>query len=112
MKVLLPEAGALLCCHINACFPSLEHFALLGFRLPNLILFLMEYILFSYKVLLNIVGGFIFAGFGRIGRLILRIATSRDDIDVVAVNDPFIDSKYMVCATKLKQTAILYISPY
>lgn len=26
----------------------------------------------------------------------LRIATFRDDIDVVAVNDPFIDAKYMV----------------
>lgn len=35
-------------------------------------------------------------GFGRIGRLVLRIATFRDDIEVVAVNDPFIDSKYMV----------------
>ncbi|KAJ0951373.1 putative glyceraldehyde-3-phosphate dehydrogenase (phosphorylating) [Helianthus annuus] len=35
------------------------------------------------------------AGFGRIGRLVLRIATFRDDIEVVAVNDPFIDSKYM-----------------
>jgi glyceraldehyde 3-phosphate dehydrogenase len=28
--------------------------------------------------------------------LVLRIATSRDDIEVVAVNDPFIDAKYMV----------------
>lgn len=36
------------------------------------------------------------AGFGRIGRLVLRIATFRDDIEVVAVNDPFIDAKYMV----------------
>ncbi|XP_028104723.1 glyceraldehyde-3-phosphate dehydrogenase GAPCP1, chloroplastic-like isoform X4 [Camellia sinensis] len=36
-------------------------------------------------------------GFGRIGRLVLRIATSRDDMDVVAVNDPFVDAKYMVC---------------
>ncbi|TKW23363.2 hypothetical protein SEVIR_4G281201v4 [Setaria viridis] len=27
--------------------------------------------------------------------LVLRIATSRDDIEVVAVNDPFIDAKYM-----------------
>ncbi|XP_038691374.1 glyceraldehyde-3-phosphate dehydrogenase GAPCP2, chloroplastic-like [Tripterygium wilfordii] len=34
-------------------------------------------------------------GFGRIGRLVLRVATYRDDIDVVAVNDPFIDAKYM-----------------
>ncbi|OAY79828.1 Glyceraldehyde-3-phosphate dehydrogenase GAPCP1, chloroplastic [Ananas comosus] len=32
-------------------------------------------------------------GFGRIGRLVLRIATARDDIEVVAVNDPFIDAK-------------------
>ncbi|KAH8501209.1 hypothetical protein Peur_042934 [Populus x canadensis] len=34
-------------------------------------------------------------GFGRIGRLVLRVATFRDDIDVVAVNDPFIDAEYM-----------------
>ncbi|ESQ35183.1 hypothetical protein EUTSA_v10007716mg [Eutrema salsugineum] len=34
-------------------------------------------------------------GFGRIGRLVLRIATFRDDIEVVAVNDPFIGAKYM-----------------
>lgn len=38
----------------------------------------------------------VIAGFGRIGRLVLRIATNRDDIEVVAVNDPFIDAKYMV----------------
>lgn len=38
----------------------------------------------------------VLAGFGRIGRLVLRIASSRDDIDVVAVNDPFVDAKYMV----------------
>ena len=37
------------------------------------------------------------AGFGRIGRLVLRVATFRDDVDVVAINDPFIDAKYMVC---------------
>ncbi|KAJ8633295.1 hypothetical protein MRB53_026631 [Persea americana] len=34
-------------------------------------------------------------GFGRIGRLVLRIAMSRDDVEVVAINDPFIDAKYM-----------------
>jgi glyceraldehyde 3-phosphate dehydrogenase len=33
-------------------------------------------------------------GFGRIGRLILRIATQRDDVEVVAINDPFIDAEY------------------
>jgi len=38
-------------------------------------------------------------GFGRIGRLIMRDAASRKDVEVVAVNDPFIDvtyAKYML----------------
>ena len=36
-------------------------------------------------------------GFGRIGRLVLRAATERpQDIQVVAVNDPFISAEYMV----------------
>ena len=38
-------------------------------------------------------------GFGRIGRLVLRACTERDDVQVVAINDPFIDleySKYML----------------
>lgn len=39
---------------------------------------------------------FVTVGFGRIGRLVLRVASFRDDIDVVAVNDPFIDAEYMV----------------
>ncbi|GER33863.1 glyceraldehyde-3-phosphate dehydrogenase [Striga asiatica] len=43
-------------------------------------------------------------GFGRIGRLVLRIATFRDDIDVVAVNDPFIDAKYMAYMLKYDST--------
>ncbi|KAM3513709.1 hypothetical protein MY11210_002618 [Beauveria gryllotalpidicola] len=33
-------------------------------------------------------------GFGRIGRIVFRNAVEHDDIDVVAVNDPFIDVKY------------------
>jgi len=33
-------------------------------------------------------------GFGRIGRLIMRDAAERKDVEVVAVNDPFIDVKY------------------
>ncbi|KAK6133109.1 hypothetical protein DH2020_033148 [Rehmannia glutinosa] len=44
------------------------------------------------------------SGFGRIGRLVLRIATFRDDIDVVAVNDPFIDAKYMAYMFKYDST--------
>ncbi|KAL6603681.1 hypothetical protein ACP70R_044042 [Stipagrostis hirtigluma subsp. patula] len=43
-------------------------------------------------------------GFGRIGRLVLRIATSRDDIEVLAVNDPFIDAKYMAYMFKYDST--------
>lgn len=35
-------------------------------------------------------------GFGRIGRLVLRAAVEKDTVDVVAVNDPFIDIAYMV----------------
>ncbi|WP_337927761.1 glyceraldehyde 3-phosphate dehydrogenase NAD-binding domain-containing protein, partial [Anaerotignum lactatifermentans] len=30
-------------------------------------------------------------GFGRIGRLVFRAAIERGDVEVVAVNDPFID---------------------
>ncbi|XP_072963779.1 glyceraldehyde-3-phosphate dehydrogenase GAPCP2, chloroplastic [Typha angustifolia] len=47
-------------------------------------------------------------GFGRIGRLVLRIATSRDDIEVVAVNDPFIDAKYMAYMFKYDSTHGLF----
>ncbi|XP_043689747.1 glyceraldehyde-3-phosphate dehydrogenase GAPCP1, chloroplastic-like isoform X2 [Telopea speciosissima] len=43
-------------------------------------------------------------GFGRIGRLVLRIATTRDDIEVVALNDPFIDAKYMAYMFKYDST--------
>lgn len=35
-------------------------------------------------------------GFGRIGRLVFRASLGRDDIQVVAVNDPFLDPAYMV----------------
>eukprot|EP00484_Ammonia_sp_Unknown_P013045 CAMPEP_0197075996 /NCGR_PEP_ID=MMETSP1384-20130603/211890_1 /TAXON_ID=29189 /ORGANISM="Ammonia sp." /LENGTH=391 /DNA_ID=CAMNT_0042514845 /DNA_START=47 /DNA_END=1222 /DNA_ORIENTATION=- len=35
-------------------------------------------------------------GFGRIGRMVLRASLRRDDIDVVAINDPFIPVDYMV----------------
>jgi glyceraldehyde 3-phosphate dehydrogenase len=33
-------------------------------------------------------------GFGRIGRLVCRAACERDDVEVVAFNDPFIDAEY------------------
>ena len=34
-------------------------------------------------------------GFGRIGRLVMRVSLERDNVDVVAINDPFIDLEYM-----------------
>ena len=35
-------------------------------------------------------------GFGRIGRLVMRAALEHEDVQVVAVNDPFIGLDYMV----------------
>ena len=37
-----------------------------------------------------------FLRFGRIGRLVFRAALEKPDINVVAINDPFIDLDYMV----------------
>ncbi|KAL5991154.1 hypothetical protein ACLOJK_012060 [Asimina triloba] len=34
-------------------------------------------------------------GFGRIGRLVARVALQRDDVELVAINDPFITTDYM-----------------
>ncbi len=39
-------------------------------------------------------------GFGRIGRLVFRASLNRDDIDVVGVNDPFLDAEYMAYLLK------------
>ena len=35
-------------------------------------------------------------GFGRIGRIVFRNAIEHDDIEIVAVNDPFIETHYAV----------------
>ncbi|CAK9786815.1 glyceraldehyde 3-phosphate dehydrogenase [Cutaneotrichosporon oleaginosum] len=43
-------------------------------------------------------------GFGRIGRIVLRNALEHGDIDVVAINDPFIDLDYMVYMFKYDST--------
>jgi len=39
-------------------------------------------------------------GFGRIGRLAFRYAVGRDDVQVVAINDPFLSLDYMVYMLK------------
>jgi len=43
-------------------------------------------------------------GFGRIGRIVFRNAVEKDDVDVVAVNDPFIDPTYAVYMLKYDST--------
>jgi len=43
-------------------------------------------------------------GFGRIGRLALRYAVTCNDVQVVAINDPFIDLDYMVYMLKYDST--------
>lgn len=43
-------------------------------------------------------------GFGRIGRIVFRNAINRDDVDVVAVNDPFIDITYAAYMLKYDST--------
>ena len=35
-------------------------------------------------------------GFGRIGRLVFRAAIETGKVDIVGINDPFIDLDYMV----------------
>jgi len=43
-------------------------------------------------------------GFGRIGRIVMRNAIEHGDLEVVAVNDPFIDLEYMVYMFKYDST--------
>ncbi|MDR0272046.1 MAG: type I glyceraldehyde-3-phosphate dehydrogenase [Clostridiales bacterium] len=43
-------------------------------------------------------------GFGRIGRLAFRYAMTCEDVEVVAINDPFIDLDYMVYMLKYDST--------
>lgn len=43
-------------------------------------------------------------GAGRIGRLVLRAILAMNDVDVVAVNDPFIGTKYLAYLLKYDST--------
>ncbi|ORX56345.1 glyceraldehyde-3-phosphate dehydrogenase [Hesseltinella vesiculosa] len=43
-------------------------------------------------------------GFGRIGRIVLRAALKNPNVEVVAINDPFIDLEYMVYMFKYDST--------
>lgn len=48
------------------------------------------------------------SGFGRIGRLVARVALERDDIELVAINDPFISPEYMVINFPLVLRCLLF----
>ena len=39
-------------------------------------------------------------GFGRIGRLVFRASLSHPELEVVAINDPFVDAEYMAYMLK------------
>ncbi|KAI9350893.1 hypothetical protein BDR26DRAFT_915015 [Obelidium mucronatum] len=43
-------------------------------------------------------------GFGRIGRIVLRAALEHPDVQVVSINDPFIELEYMVYLLKYDST--------
>jgi glyceraldehyde 3-phosphate dehydrogenase len=43
-------------------------------------------------------------GFGRIGRLAFRVCAGRNDVEVVGINDPFIDPAYMAYMLKYDST--------
>jgi glyceraldehyde 3-phosphate dehydrogenase len=43
-------------------------------------------------------------GFGRIGRIVFRNAVEHDDVEIVAVNDPFIEPKYAEYMLKYDST--------
>jgi len=45
-------------------------------------------------------------GFGRIGRLVARVALQSDDIELVAVNDPFIATDYMTYMFKYDEISV------
>lgn len=46
-------------------------------------------------------------GFGRIGRIVFRNAVEHDDVEIVAVNDPFIEPKYAVSIPASRQPSLL-----
>ena len=39
-------------------------------------------------------------GFGRIGKLAFQAALEKKEVEIVAINDPFIDSEYMAYMVK------------
>ena len=55
-------------------------------------------------------------GFGRIGRIVFRNAVEKDDVEIVACNDPFIEPHYAVSSipprlSRLRQAVFAAIAP-
>merc|ERR1712076_212218 len=67
---------------------------------------------FSLIVVINLLNRFLVItmvkiginGFGRIGRLVMRASTEHSDVEVVSINDPFLDVKYMEYMFKYDST--------
>ena len=51
-------------------------------------------------------------GFGRIGRIVFRNAVEHPDVEIVAVNDPFIETKYAVSRSYTKRTDAPVFFPF
>merc|ERR1711970_354418 len=62
--------------------------------------FIQAFVFFENEIMVNIG----INGFGRIGRLVTRVCAGREDVNVVAINDPFIDLDYMIYMFKYDST--------
>jgi len=50
-------------------------------------------------------------GFGRIGRIVFRNAVEHPEIEIVAVNDPFIETKYAVSFPPSRGATVMAAPP-
>jgi glyceraldehyde 3-phosphate dehydrogenase len=50
-------------------------------------------------------------GFGRIGRLTFRAAAARKDVKIMAINDPFMSTDYLVYLLKYDSVHGTYLNP-
>ncbi|RIA98702.1 hypothetical protein C1645_731439 [Glomus cerebriforme] len=57
-----------------------------------------------FGLLKKVNDNFIFLSFGRIGRLVLRSSLNHSEIEVVGLNDPFLDPSYMAYLFKYDST--------
>jgi len=60
--------------------------------------------IFSFSLIMSAPIRVSINGFGRIGRLVTRVIMGRDDVEIVAVNEPFMDVEYMAYCFKYDST--------